>query len=436
MTNRRVRTIIAQTRGLRNALGWTVLGILLFVLGSALSFQVVIQPLLLSLNAMSKRIFAMVVPSDQIGLATHFLGGAFLVLGLLFLIVGIRQFFLHLIRTLNPALGEARVSEVYLRRQKLAQGPKVVALGGGTGLSTLLRGLKVHTSNITAIVTVTDDGGSSGRLVQDMGMIPPGDIRNCLVALADAEKAMTDLFQHRFKEAAGSLSGHSMGNLLIAALVDQARGDFEKAVDMASNVLAIRGRVVPSTLERVGLRAILETGEEVCGETAIVKAGGTIRRIYLDPPDVSPQQAALDAIAEADLICIGPGSVYTSVIPTLLVPGITEALRTSKAIRTYICNVMTQPGESDEFTASEHVTAILVNVEKRVFDYVVVNTAVPSQELLERYLKEGQHFVDPDVDRIRATGFRVIPGDFMSESNVVRHDPMRLAAKLIGLLKR
>ena len=436
MTNRRVRTIIAQTLGLRNAVCWTLVGILLFVLGSALSFQVVIEPLLSYLNGASRRIFAMVVPSDQLDLATHFLGGAFLLLGLWLLLQGIRQFFLHLIRTLNPALGEARVSEVYLRRQKLAQGPKTVALGGGTGLSTLLRGLKVHTSNITAIVTVTDDGGSSGRLVKETGMIPPGDIRNCLVALADAEKAMTDLFQHRFKKESGSLSGHSMGNLLIAALVDQSRGDFEKAVDMASNVLAIRGRVVPSTLERVGLRAILETGEEICGETAIVKAGGTIRRIYLDPPDVAPQQAALDAIAEADLICIGPGSVYTSVIPTLLVPGIAEALRASKAIRTYICNVMTQPGESDAFTASEHVTAVQVNVEKRVFDYVVVNTAVPSPELLERYLKEGQHFVDPDVDRIRATGFRVIPGDFMSESNVVRHDPMRLAAKLVGLLKR
>ena len=436
MTNRRVRTLLAHTRGLRVALGWTVLGILLFLVGSALSFKVVIEPLLSQLNLASRHIFAMVVPKDQRDLATHFLGGAFLVLGLFFLIVGIRQFFLHLIRTLNPALGEARVGEVYLRRQKLAQGPKIVALGGGTGLSTLLRGLKVHTSNITAIVTVTDDGGSSGRLVQDMGMIPPGDIRNCLVALADAEKAMTDLFQHRFKKEAGTLSGHSMGNLLIAALVDQSRGDFEKAVDMASNVLAIRGRVVPSTLERVGLRAILDTGEEICGETAIVKAGGTIRRIYLEPPDVRPQQAALDAIAGADLICIGPGSVYTSVIPTLLVPGITEALHAAKATRAYICNVMTQPGESDEFTASEHVTAVLVNVEKKVFDYVVVNTAMPSQELLERYLKEGQHFVEPDIDRIRATGFKVIQGDFMSESNVVRHDPMRLAAKLIALLQR
>ncbi|HLK16783.1 MAG TPA: YvcK family protein [Fimbriimonadaceae bacterium] len=436
MTNRRVRTLIAQTRGLQMAIGWTLVGILLFLVGSALSFQVVIRPLLTGLNVLSRNLFAVVVPKDQLDLATHFLGGAFLVLGLFFLILGIRQFVLHLIRTLNPALGEAKVGEVYLRRQKLAQGPRIVALGGGTGLSTLLRGLKVHTSNITAIVTVTDDGGSSGRLSQDMGMIPPGDIRNCLVALADAEKAMTDLFQHRFKKEAGSLSGHSMGNLLIAALVDQSRGDFEKAVDMASNVLAIRGRVVPSTLERVGLRAILDTGEEICGETAIVKAGGKIRRIYLEPPDVSPQQAALDAIAQADLICIGPGSVYTSVIPTLLVPGITEALRTARAPRAYICNVMTQPGESDEFAASEHVTAVQVNVEKRVFDYVVVNTAMPSSELLERYLKEGQHFVEPDIDRIRATGFRVIQGDFMSESNVVRHDPMRLAARLIALLQR
>ncbi len=344
--------------------------------------------------------------------------------------------FLHLLETLNPGMSEEKVGEVYLRRQKLAQGPKIVALGGGTGLSTLLRGLKVHTSNITAIVTVTDDGGSSGRLVQDMGMIPPGDIRNCLVALADAEKAMTDLFQHRFKDDSGSLSGHSMGNLLIAALVDQARGDFEQAVDLAAKVLTIRGRVVPSTLERVGLRAILDNGQEICGETAIVRAAGGIRRIFLDPPDVSPQQAALDAIAEADLICIGPGSVYTSIIPTLLVPGIADAIRSSNARKAYICNVMTQPGESDQFTASEHVTAVQVNVETRVFDYVVVNTAMPSQELLDRYQKEKQNFVEPDIDRIRATGFKVLKGDFMSESNVVRHDPMRVAAKLVGLLDK
>jgi uncharacterized cofD-like protein len=378
----------------------------------------------------------MAVPADQLDFATHMLGGAFLLLGIYLLVGGIRHGFLHLLETLNPGMGDEKVSEVYIRRQKLAQGPKIVALGGGTGLSTLLRGLKMHSSNITAIVTVTDDGGSSGRLRQDKGMIPPGDIRNCLVALADAEKAMTDLFQHRFKDDSGSLSGHSMGNLLIAALVDQARGDFEQAVDIAAKVLTIRGRVVPSTLERVSLRAILDTGQEICGETAIVKAAGGIRRIFLDPPDVSPQQAALDAIADADLICIGPGSVYTSIIPTLLVPGIADAIHGSSAAKAYICNVMTQPGESDQFTASEHVTAVLVNVETRVFDYVVVNTAVPNQELLDRYEKERQNFVEPDIDRIRATGFRVIKGDFMSESNVVRHDPMRVAAKLVSLLKR
>ena len=434
--NRRLRDLLAQTRGLRLAAITVVVGLLLFVLGSALSFQVVIRPMLSRMNEVSRAFFAHFFAPDQLDVSTHFLGGAFLLLGFYFLLVGLRKGFQHLLATISPDLAEEKLSEVYIRRQRLSLGPRVVALGGGTGLSTLLRGLKSHTSNITAVVTVTDDGGSSGRLIKDKRMIPPGDIRNCLVALADAEKAMTDLFQHRFKDDSGSLSGHSMGNLLIAALVDQARGDFEQAVEAASDVLAIRGRVVPSTLQRVGLRAILANGQEVCGETAIVKAGGTIRRIFLDPPDVNAQEAALRAISEADLICIGPGSVYTSVIPNLLVPGVAEAIRASKAVKVYICNVMTQPGESDQFTASEHVTAVQVNVETRVFDYVLLNTATPTQELLERYRKEGQHFVEPDFDRVRAMGFRVIQGDFVSETNVVRHDPMRLAAKLIGMLKR
>jgi uncharacterized cofD-like protein len=430
-----VRDLFAQTKGLRRAFLLAFLGFVVFVLGSALSFQVLIKPMLTSLNELSSRLFAIVVPPDELAMATHMLGGACLLLGLYFLVIGLRRGFLHLLGTINPGMEEAKVSEVYLRRQKLARGPKVVALGGGTGLSTLLRGLKVHTSNITALVTVTDDGGSSGRLRKDTGMIPPGDIRNCLVALADAEKAMTDLFQHRFKDNSGTLSGHSMGNLLIAALVDQARGDFEQAVDTASKVLAIRGRVVPSTLEKVALRAILDDGQEICGETAIVAAGGRIRRVYLDPPDVAAHASAFRAIAEADLICIGPGSVFTSIIPNLLVPGMAEAIRMSKAIKVYICNVMTQPGESDAFTASEHVTAVQVNVETRVFDYVMVNTAMPGPDLLERYLKQGQHFVDPDFDRIRAMGFRVLQGNFMSETDVVRHDPMRVAAKLMSMLE-
>ena len=225
-------------------------------------------------------------------------------------------------------------------------------------------------------------------------------------------------------------------NVLIAALVDQAQGDFEKAVEIASDVLAIRGRVVPSTLERVSLRAILEDGAEICGETAIVAAGQLIRRIFLDPASVAPHLPALEAIRNADLICIGPGSVYTSVIPNLLIPGIAQALRESKAPKVYICNVMTQPGESDSFTASEHVTAVQVNVQARIFDYVMVNTAVPSDASLEKYRESGQFFVDADFDRIKAMGFRPVTGNFMSESDFVRHDPMRVAARLVQMVTR
>ncbi len=434
--SRRLRKFFDQTRGLQVAALWFLLGVVFFVVGSALSFKLVIQPLLTSVNTASRRLFQMFVPRAQLEDASHLLGGALLLLGAYFLYLAVRQGFIHLVSTINPDMSRAEVGEVFLRRQKLAQGPRIVAIGGGTGLSTLLRGLKVHSSNITAIVTVTDDGGSSGRLIKDKGMIPPGDIRNCLVALADAEKAMTDLFQHRFKNDSGSLSGHSMGNLLIAALVDQARGDFEQAVDLASKVLTIRGRVVPSTLMRVSLRAILESGQEVCGETAIVEANGSIKRIFLDPPDVVVNPAAISAIESADLICVGPGSVYTSVIPPLLVPGIAEAMRRSSAVKVYICNVMTQPGESEGLSASEHVLAIQLNVEPKVFEYVVVNDGLPSQGLLERYRDSGQAIVEPDVDRIRAMGLRTIQGNFMSETEVVRHDPMKLAQRLTELLAR
>jgi uncharacterized cofD-like protein len=339
------------------------------------------------------------------------------------------------LETLYPG-NKTGTFDVYVRRQKLAQGPRIVALGGGTGLSTILRGLKQHSSNITAIVTVSDEGGSSGRLVHEKGMIPPGDIRNCLVALADAEKAMTDLFQYRFQKDSGSLSGHSMGNLLLAALFDQEHGDFDKAIEAASDVLNIRGRVVPSTLERVRLRALLDNGMEVCGETAIVQTGRPIREIFLEPEGVQPHKEAILAIKNAELICIGPGSVYTSVVPNLLVPGVVEALQNSKAIKIYICNVMTQPGESDTFSASEHVTAIQMHARSKAFDYVLVNTGVPSQAAIEKYQLVGQHFVEPDVDRVRAMGFRVITADLLNESDYVRHDPMRVAARLMDLLNR
>ncbi len=429
----RLRRLLAPTAGLWRAVWLFVLGLLALLLGAGLSFKGFIEPQLENASGHLRAAFEVFVDPSQVEDAMHNVGGLLLLLGLIFTYRGFRSAVDRILATLNPGLKSGRM-DIYVRRQQLAQGPRIVAMGGGTGLSTLLRGLKSHSSNITAIVTVTDDGGSSGRLVQEKGMIPPGDIRNCLVALADAEKAMTELFQHRFKDDSGSLSGHSMGNLLIAALVDQARGDFEEAVERASDVLAIRGRVVPSTLEHVRLRAVLEGGVEVCGETAIAQAGKRIERLHLDPVGPAPYAHALEAIRNADLVCIGPGSVFTSVIPNLLVPGMVDALRECRGLIVYVCNVMTQPGESEGFTASEHVAAILRCVESRVFDHVMVNTGVPSQEAIVKYRESGQHLVEADIDRLRPQGLRVIAGNFMSESDVVRHDPMKVASRLMALL--
>ncbi len=412
-----------------------LLGLVCLFFGIAITFHTQLNWALGGAADSARDSLGRIVPADSLDYTVWGFGGLLLLLGVYLLVVpGIRSGFRHMIETIAPG-SKSGLVDVYVNRQRLARGPRIVAIGGGTGLSTILRGLKAKSSNITAIVTVTDDGGSSGRLIKDKGMIPPGDIRNCLVALADAEKSMTDLFQHRFKDDSGSLSGHSMGNLLIAALVDQSRGDFEKAVERASDVLNIRGRVVPSTLERVRLRALLDNGVEICGETAIVAAGAKIRKIFLDPANVEPHKAALEAIRDADVICIGPGSVYTSIIPNLLVPGIAQALKETLAVKAYICNVMTQPGESDTFSASEHITAILNNTEGRIFDYVLVNNGVPSEAAIEKYRESGQHLVDPDLDRIRAHGLRPIVRDFTSESDFVRHDPGKVADCVIGLLR-
>lgn len=435
MINRyKVRKLLAPTAGLWIPAVFVILGLVLFFSGLALSLREYLVGGLNSFGDWAGNVLKNAVGDDR-DVSAHVMGGGFLVLGAYIAFIGVKAGVRRFMDTVTPGRGGGLVND-YVRRQQLAQGPHIVALGGGTGLSTLLRGLKQHSSNITAIVTVTDDGGSSGQLIKDKGMIPPGDIRNCLVALADAEKAMTDLFQHRFKKDSGSLSGHSMGNLLIAALLDQSRGDFEQAVESASAVLAIRGRVIPSTLEHVSLRAALDGGQEVCGETAIVAAGSKIRRVFLDPPAIHPHPSAIEAIADADLILIGPGSVFTSVVPNLLVPGIADALKATQVPKVYICNVMTQPGESDSFTASEHVTAVLNCVEERIFDYVMINSAAPSESALEAYAGAGQHWVEPDMDRIRAMGLRVIAGDFMSESDVVRHDSMRVAARVLKLVGR
>ncbi len=407
----------------------------MLLLGLYMSFQQIIRPSLDQTGEAWDAFLTGALGVQDTLKFTHLLGGAMLLAGGLAVYRGVSGFLTRLSGSPNGQKGGTLVS-TFLKRSQLARGPKIVALGGGTGLSTLLRGLKQYSSNITAVVTVTDDGGSSGRLSAETGMIPPGDIRNCLVALADAERRMTDLFQHRFTIGSGSLSGHSVGNLLIAGLVEQSGGDIDKALLLASEVLNIRGRVVPSTPERVTLKALMDDGTEVHGETAIAGSHLKVQRVFLQPGMPSPHPAALEAISDADLICIGPGSVFTSIVPTLLVPGIAEALAESTAHKVYICNVMTQAGESDHYTAAEHVVAIQANVTGRVFDYVMLNTGSPSQGLLSRYRQSGQDFVTPDTDRIRQMGFKPVSGNFMSETDYVRHDPMRLAQRLMDLLKK
>lgn len=434
MINRhRIRRILAPTAGVRGAIVSAFLGTIILLGGVILSFHSILLPAVDNIGHSWNEIASRFVAADQVDEATHVVGGGLLILGTYLMFQGSRHLLRRLIETLNPGF-KAGMVNAFVRKQQLAQGPKIVALGGGTGLSTLLRGLKQHSSNITAIVTVTDDGGSSGRLVSEMGIIPPGDIRNCLVALADAERLMTDLFQHRFAKGAGSLSGHSLGNLLIAGLVQQCDGDFDRALAMASDVLNIRGRVVPSTLEIVKLKAELGDGSEITGETAIVASGKRIRRIHLSPEQPSAHEAAIRAIQDADLICIGPGSVFTSVIPNLLVPGIADALAVAEAKKVYVCNVMTQPGESDSFTAAEHVHAIQANTDQKIMDYVLVNSGLPSSATIEKYREFDQFVVDPDVDRIRALGFRVISGNFVNEVDYVRHDPFKVARRLVELL--
>ena len=307
--------------------------------------------------------------------------------------------------------------------------PKVVAIGGGTGLSTILRGLKSFPCEISAIVTVADDGGSSGRLRKDMGILPPGDIRNCIIALAEAETDMTALFGHRFQK--GELKGHSFGNLFLAAMTEMT-GDFQVAIRTMSRILAVKGKVLPATLSNVTLVADMGDGTKVLGETNIPAANGKIKRVSLVPENPPALDEAMYAIDTADIIVIGPGSLYTSIIPNLLVQGIPGAIKKSKGNKVYICNIMTQPGETDGYSACDHVRAIEEHAG-RLFTYVVVNTGVPSNELSEKYAIENKRLVLPDIGALRAAGYMPITGDFLAGSDIAHHDSYKIARTILDL---
>lgn len=348
-----------------------------------------------------------------------------------------------------------------LRASGPEPGLRVVAIGGGTGLSTLLKGLKKYVttaldppvfsefqadawpgsqldpmpriSELSAVVTVSDDGGSSGRLRKDFNMLPPGDIRNCIVALSQDDATLSRLFQHRFAKGSG-LEGHSFGNLFLAALTS-ITGDFSEAVRLSSEILATRGRIYPATVSNVELEAQMDDGTRVRGESQITASKGRIRALSLIPADVEPLGETLDAISRADLITIGPGSLFTSLIPNLLVHGIAEAIAQSPARKVYICNLMTQANESLGRSAADHIRALTEHAGRKIFDFALINRISASDELKSRYSREGATEVIADIEAVNAMGVQAVMGDYMVEGDVARHDTDKLAIDLLRLAK-
>ena len=328
---------------------------------------------------------------------------------------------------------------------------RVVAIGGGTGLSTLLRGLRRHVAatgqlpgqnsdkgcdpclitDLAALVTVTDDGGSSGRLRKGFNMLPPGDLRNCMVALSEEEDLIAQLFRHRFRSG-GDMEGHNFGNLFVAALTE-ITGDFGQAIQLASKILATRGRIYPVTTANATLVARMDDGTLVRGETNISASKCRIVELMLDPPDAKPLTESLEAIERADLITVGPGSLYTSLITNLLVQGIPEALAGARGLRVFICNLMTQANESLGLSASQHIERIYEHTRAPIFDYAIVNTAPVSPQMLLRYAAEGSVPIFPDIDRVEAMGVKCVVGNFLSEGDVLRHASDRVTGALMEL---
>lgn len=331
-----------------------------------------------------------------------------------------------------------------------ARGLRVVVIGGGTGLSTLLKGLKrfVATSaeipeaprelplirDLSAVVTVSDDGGSSGRLRKELNILPPGDIRNCIVALSEDEALLSKLFRHRFDKGSG-LEGHSFGNLFLAALTSLT-SDFSEAVRLSSEILLTRGHIYPATTSNIELEALMEDGTRVRGETKITASKGRIKELFLVPPDVGPMPQTLEAIANADMITIGPGSLFTSLIPNLLVRGISQAIVQSRATKVYICNLMTQANESLGLTAADHIRALNRHAQQPLFDYALINRTPASNEMKTKYALEGACQIVNDLEAIERLGVIPVLGDYLEEAGVARHNTARIARELMELAKQ
>lgn len=353
-------------------------------------------------------------------------GSVCIIAGLLIILLGWKNANSSILDAIDP--GErSRVLENLYRRRKLNRGPRIVAIGGGTGLSTILRGLKKITNNLTAVVTVGDDGGSSGRLREEMGVLPPGDIRNCIAALANEEDLVTELFQYRFKVGNG-LEGHSFGNLFLSALC-AITGDMLSAVKESSKVLAIRGNVLPATLDDMRLVAELDDGRVILGESQIPEARGKIKRLRTEPAYLRALEDVITALQSADLIILAPGSLYTSVIPNLLIDDITKNISESKAKKIYICNVMTQPGETDNYSVADHLKAIISHSKySNIVDAVFVNDSLP-KNLALKYKAANSFPVKFDLENLKKLGVKVIVKRLIEENKhgYVRHSPRRLA---------
>lgn len=370
-----------------------------------------------------------------------FVGFSLITVGLVLIIVSVifmsRTFFKAINESgLHKQINSHVLNSILIERKQLERGPKIVAIGGGTGLSTMLRGLKAFTSNLTAVVTVTDDGGGSGILREDLGMLPPGDIRNCILALARTEPILEKLMQYRFKE--GMLKGQNFGNLLLAAMTGIS-GSFEKAVKLVSDVLAVTGKVLPVTVDDIRLYAELEDGSFVFGEHNIVNECKTrslrIKKIFLEPSYAQPLPEVIERIKEADAIILGPGSLYTSIIPNLLVNGICNAIRESSGLKIYVCNIMTQRGETDNYTAYDHIKAIENHGGTGCIEYCIVNKGKIKNSLMQKYNIDGAEKVYVDEYTILKNGIKVIGADLVKiENGFIRHNSLKLAEIILKLI--
>ena len=419
---------LKENVNVKKEVGWLLPGLevkrwfLLIFFGSimiVLGFMVLanVRPIYLTLELIRKA--ALVLPSNL-------LAAVFILIGSFIFFKGWQKTTLS-IMDMDSAKGNYSILEKLYQRRKLNKGAKVVAIGGGTGLSMLLRGIKKYTSNITAIVTVGDDGGSSGRLRNEMGILPPGDIRNCIAALGDDEDLITELFQYRFKAGEG-LEGHSFGNLFLTALC-AITGNMVKAIKESANVLNIRGVVLPATLDDMKLGAEFEDGRVVHGESSIPEAHGQIKQLFTEPASCEALPEAITAIHDADLIILGPGSLYTSVIPNLLVKGIVEAILKSNAKKIYVCNIMTQPGETTDYTVASHINALFKHAGgKKIVDAILVNNSLPDN-ISEGYAQSGSIPVRLDMENIAPIGVEIVSQKLIQENKegLVRHSSHRVA---------